>query len=63
MTNMHFRILVIADNVLWFGSVVKPSEDPSVIGIQKFNQLITTHSELLTTILPLRDGVSISLKR
>ena len=53
---------LIADNVLWFGSVIRPSEDPSVIGIQKFNQLITTAPELLTTILPLRDGVSMSLK-
>ncbi len=54
--------LLMADNVLWFGSVVKRSTEPSVIGIQKFNQLIATTPQLLTTIVPLRDGVSISLK-
>jgi caffeoyl-CoA O-methyltransferase len=55
--------LLIADNVLWFGSVIQRSDEPSVIGIQKFTKLITSSPKLLTTILPLRDGVSISLKR
>ena len=54
--------LLIADNVLWSGSVVKPSEEPSTLGIQTFNRLISTDPQLFTTILPLRDGVSISLK-
>ena len=55
--------LLIADNVLWFGQVLQRSEEPSVIGIQRFNQLIANDPQLMTTILPLRDGVSISLKR
>ena len=55
--------LLIADNVLWFGQVLQRSEDPSVIGIQRFNQLIAADPQLMTTIVPLRDGVSISLKR
>ena len=54
--------LLIADNVLWSGSVVRPSEDPSVLGIQRFNQLTATHDQLFTVILPLRDGISISRK-
>lgn len=54
--------LLIADNVLWSGSVVKASEEPSTIGIQTFNRLIATDPQLSTTILPLRDGVSVSLK-
>jgi predicted O-methyltransferase YrrM len=54
--------LLIADNLLWFGRVIKRSPEPSVIGIQKFGQLIMTSPQLLTTIVPLRDGVSISLK-
>jgi len=54
--------LLIADNVLWSGSVTKPSEEPSTIGIQTFNRLVFSEPQLLTTILPLRDGVSISLK-
>ena len=55
--------LLIADNVLWFGSVVRRSTEPSVIGIQKFNRMASTHPQLMTTIVPLRDGISISLKR
>jgi len=54
--------LLIADNVLWSGSVVKPSEEPSTIGIQTFNRRIFSDPQLFTTILPVRDGVSISLK-
>jgi predicted O-methyltransferase YrrM len=54
--------LLIADNVLWSGSVVKPSKEPSTIGIQTYNRRIFADPQLFTTILPLRDGVSISLK-
>jgi predicted O-methyltransferase YrrM len=54
--------LLIADNVFWGGSVLRPSGEPSVLGIQKFNHLTTTTPGLLTSILPLRDGVSVSLK-
>jgi predicted O-methyltransferase YrrM len=54
--------LLIADNVLWSGSVVKPSEELSTIGVQTFNRRIFSDPQLFTTILPLRDGVSISLK-
>jgi predicted O-methyltransferase YrrM len=55
--------LLIGDNVLWSGRVLKRSEEPSTIGIQQFTRLITTDTRLTTTILPLRDGVSISMKR
>jgi caffeoyl-CoA O-methyltransferase len=55
--------LLIGDNILWFGKVLKRSEEPSTIGIQQFTRLITTDARLTTTILPLRDGVSISVKK
>jgi predicted O-methyltransferase YrrM len=55
--------LLIGDNILWSGRVLKRSEEPSTIGIQQFTRLITTDNRLATTILPLRDGVSISVKR
>lgn len=53
--------ILIADNVLWSGGVVKPSQEPSTIGIQTFNRLVSADPRLFTTILPLRDGVSISV--
>jgi len=55
--------LLIGDNVLWFGKVLTRSEEPSTAGIRQFTRLITTDDRLTTTILPLRDGVSISMKR
>jgi predicted O-methyltransferase YrrM len=55
--------LLIGDNVLWSGRVLTRSEEPSTIGIQQFTRLIATDARLTTAILPLRDGVSISIKR
>ncbi len=54
--------LLISDNVLWFGSVLTHSEKPDVKGIQEYNQRIYQEKGLLTSILPIRDGVSISQK-
>jgi len=54
--------LLIADNVLWFGRVVTGDRSSSTEGIREFTRLIYTTKGLFTTILPLRDGVSISIK-
>jgi len=54
---------LIGDNILWSGRVVGRSDEPSTIGIQQFTRLITTDARLMTTILPIRDGVSLSVKR
>lgn len=55
--------LFIADNVLWSGRVASPSDDPDTLGIKTFNNAIYARPELTTTIVPLRDGVSVSIKR
>jgi predicted O-methyltransferase YrrM len=55
--------LLIADNVLWFGQVTEPNPDSDTQGILEFTRLIYTTPMLSSSILPLRDGVSISLKR
>ena len=55
--------LFIADNVLWSGRVTSSSDDPDTVGIQTFNKTIYSRPELTTTIIPLRDGVSVSIKR
>jgi predicted O-methyltransferase YrrM len=55
--------LFIADNVLWSGRILNPDDrSESTEGIRKFNEKIYSHPELFTTILPIRDGVSVSLK-
>jgi predicted O-methyltransferase YrrM len=54
--------LLISDNALWFGRVLTDSRDPDVEGIRTHNRLITQTKELFTTIIPLRDGLSMSIK-
>lgn len=55
--------LLITDNMLWYGDVLEehPTE-ASTRGIKEYTKLLYSSPELYTTILPLRDGVSISLK-
>jgi predicted O-methyltransferase YrrM len=61
--------LLITDNVLWDGEVVpgflaSPRRDPDdTRAIIEYNQRVAAHPHLLTSIVPLRDGVSISVKR
>ena len=55
--------LFITDNVLWSGKVASPSPDAETKAILEFNQLIYESKELFTTILPIRDGVSVCVKK
>ncbi len=56
--------LFITDNVLWSGRVAQSVQetDASTRAIVEFNQQLYRTPDLLTTIIPLRDGVSVSLK-
>jgi caffeoyl-CoA O-methyltransferase len=56
--------LFIADNALWSGRVTQknPSE-ASTRGIVEFNRLIYSSPEFFTTILPIRDGLAVAVKR
>ncbi|MCS6806027.1 MAG: O-methyltransferase [Acidobacteriota bacterium] len=54
--------LLIADNVLWGGRVARGDQDSWTEGIRQYNRLIYEAPDFLTTIVPLRDGVSLSLK-
>jgi predicted O-methyltransferase YrrM len=55
--------LFITDNVLWSGRVTQkdPKED-STRAIQEFNRKLYATPEFFTTVLPLRDGVAVSVK-
>lgn len=55
--------LFITDNVLWSGRVTqKKPKEASTRAIQEFNKRLYASQEFFTTILPLRDGVAVSLK-
>jgi predicted O-methyltransferase YrrM len=55
--------LFITDNVLWSGRVAKPQPDAETKAILEFNKMIYASEELFTTILPIRDGVSVCVKK
>ena len=55
--------LFITDNVLWSGKVSKPNPDAQTKAILEFNKRIYDSKELFTTILPIRDGVSVCVKK
>jgi predicted O-methyltransferase YrrM len=61
--------LLVTDNVLWNGEVVpgfagtptQPPEDTRAIAA--YNERLASHPDLITAVVPLRDGVSISVKK
>ena len=56
--------LLIADNVLWSGKVTQPDPpEDSTKAILEFNRLLYASGELFTTILPIRDGLAVGIKR
>ena len=54
--------LILTDNVLWSGKVLKPSdkEDIKTNVLKSFNTKIAKDSRVETVLLPLRDGLTIS---
>jgi predicted O-methyltransferase YrrM len=60
--------LLVTDNVLWDGKVVPgfspaAADDEDTRAIAEYNQRLAAHPQLMTATVPLRDGVSISVKR
>jgi predicted O-methyltransferase YrrM len=60
--------LLVTDNVLWDGKVVPgftpvAADDESTRASAEYNDRLATHPQLVTATVPLRDGVSISVKR
>ncbi|MFQ5752461.1 MAG: O-methyltransferase, partial [bacterium] len=54
--------ILITDNMLWHGRVVESNPDRSTQGVLQYTKSVYTSKELWTTIIPLRDGVGISIK-
>jgi predicted O-methyltransferase YrrM len=62
--------VIISDNVLFKGLVAKDDKDISTKRFQKlaekirtYNQFLMTHSEYDTAILPIGDGIAVSIKK
>ena len=55
--------VLLSDNALRSGQVLDPAAySPSTQGIAAFNTAIMQHPRLVSSIIPLRDGISISVK-
>ncbi len=56
--------LFITDNVLWSGRVAEKSpKDATTNAILEFNRLLYNSEDFYTTILPIRDGLAVALKK
>jgi predicted O-methyltransferase YrrM len=55
--------LFVTDNVLWSGRVARENPDARTKAILEFNRLLYGSKDLFTTILPIRDGVAVAMKR
>jgi len=56
--------LFITDNVLWSGRVAeKNPKEASTKAILEFNRLLYNSPDFYTTILPIRDGLAVALKK
>jgi predicted O-methyltransferase YrrM len=55
---------IICDNALWSGKVLAAAskQDADTRGVVRFNKECFAAPDLLTTIVPLRDGVALALK-
>ncbi|MDX1582023.1 MAG: O-methyltransferase [Thermoanaerobaculia bacterium] len=54
--------LVVFDNLLWKGEVAKGDRSPEPVALAELNKRIMTDPELVSIVLPLSDGVGISVK-
>jgi len=54
--------VLVSDNALWHEKVLQPG-DPASRTVAEFNRKSFETKELLSTLIPLRDGVLISVKR
>ena len=55
--------LLLADNVLWGGAVARGESDAATAGLREYTRLIFGSEGLVSTIVPIRDGLAITLKR
>lgn len=57
--------LLITDNTLWNGKAARPAatDDADTLGVQEFNQIVSSTKDLYTVLLPLRDGVTVCRKK
>lgn len=54
--------LLISDNIIWSGKVYSGARDKETQGVKEYTRKVFEDKRLWTTILPIRDGVAVSLR-
>jgi predicted O-methyltransferase YrrM len=56
--------LLIVDNMLWSGRIFDATDSsPDTNGVRELTRLLTTSPKWVTSVIPIRDGVVVALKR
>jgi len=55
--------ILVTDNVLRKGNVVSESEDENVVAIQRYNKMMFGSESVISSVLPVRDGLGICVKK
>ena len=65
VNKLNVKGVLITDNVLWSGKVVASisDDDLSTKEIDNFNKILNQRDDMDTILLPLRDGISLSIKK
>lgn len=54
--------LIVTDNTLWHGTVTAAPKTEAARGVQEYNALAFADKAFLSTLVPVRDGVTVSLR-
>jgi caffeoyl-CoA O-methyltransferase len=55
--------LVVANSVLWGGAVARGETDVATAGLREYTRVVFGSEDLVSTLIPLRDGVALTYKR
>ncbi len=62
LPNLAPGAMVIADNALWHGKVLSENDDDTK-GVKALNNYMFNHKDFHTTLIPLRDGVLVAVRK
>jgi len=54
--------LVVVDNLIWSGRVAAGDTDPDTAGVREYIELMWKDSAFVSSLMPVRDGVGLSLR-
>jgi caffeoyl-CoA O-methyltransferase len=54
--------VIVADNLLWSGRVAAGESDPATSGVREYIRLMWGDPAFLSSLLPMRDGVGVSVR-